>query len=103
MKSIDENNFEALDYDEARKEYLRKYKSLVKNLSAFKTLKRKLAEGTRICILEIDVPSSKRQAKYLNADGVYEANPETLKELLKDLAYPFGHGLCLAWCLLEND
>lgn len=99
-----------LDYIESRKKiYLSEYCRLVRKQPLYKKLKRKLKEGKRLMILEVDAPHQESLNYYQEKYGVgnnfivdhsMKANLKNLKIMLNDDLHPFGHGYCLAAALL---
>ena len=94
-----------LNYIESRKEiYVKEYSRLIRNTEIYKILLQKLIENKNICIVEIDVPSFNKDGIWKTDDNnnIFKPTLETLKLLLDDPKYPFGHGLVLSLCLLED-
>lgn len=64
-----------------------------------------IKNGINICIQEIDVPSLGKRGNYGNfvdSNGVYISNLETLDILLNDPSEAFGHGLCICYALHQD-
>lgn len=101
-----------LTYIEARKEiYLPVYSDLVKGQPQYNELLSRIRAGENLLILEVDGPHQESLSYYqknynVNDDfiqqGTMLATWENLKIMLDDAKHPFGHGYCLAWCLLED-
>lgn len=89
---IDKNGLETrLNYIEARKKlYFREYCRLIEILPEFQKLLKLYSEGKTIIICEIDVPDNE------------DMNLEKLKILINNPDIKFGHGLCLAWKILDS-
>lgn len=111
MKQISDDEYECLDYIEARKQiYVPVYCSAARKTKAFASLKSRLEHGENLLILEIDGPHYESlnyyKAKYGVGDDFIAPNNTTdailvnLKLLLNDSKHPFGHGYCLAAELL---
>lgn len=92
---IDKNNGleKRFNYIEARKNiYLKEYCRLIKKLDLYKELVDLYKNKKKTLIIcETDVPDNEiiTRAK--------------LEKLIEDPSKPFGHGLCLAWCLLDEE
>lgn len=101
---IDKENIETrLDYITARKEiYMKEYIRLVKQLPQYNILLEKLKNNKNVMLCEIDVPSKNKQGNYFAENDFCELTLEKLNLLLEDTTYPFGHGLCLAYSLLQD-
>ena len=84
-----EGNEHRMGYIEARKKlYVAEYLRLIKNLPIVETLHEMFAEQD-LYIAEIDVPHNQL------------ITVELLERLLENPDKPFGHGLCVAWLLLD--
>ena len=80
-----------LNYLEARKEiYFKEYCRLVEKLPEYKTLLGMLQKGQDIVLCETDVPDNEIM------------DQEKLAALLINPSIKFGHGLCLAYSLLNH-
>ena len=100
-----------LDYVEARKLiYLKEYSDLVKQHPLFLKLKKMLSEGKNLLIIEIDGPHEESLDYYIEKYGVgcdfienntMIASKDNLEIMLNDTKHAFGHGYCLAACLLD--
>lgn len=106
--SIDANNVEKrMDYLTARKEiYAFEYIRLVKNLPIYRTLLAYLRMGKNLLICEIDVPATGKKGIYgqdCDDNNSCLISLEKLELLLNDPSEAFGHGLCLAYALLEDN
>ena len=73
-------------------------KQVYKNL----LFKLKKDPNMKICIYEIDVPCSTKKNSFYSKDKYYECTLEKIDKMLHDSSEPFGHGLCLAYALLED-
>ena len=96
--------WEYLNYLEARKKiYWPIYRDSVKKHQEFYKLKQMLQEGKNLLIIEVDGPKNNSDiTNCINNDTVL-INKDILKIVLNDLKYPFGHGYCLAACLLDIE
>ncbi len=111
--SFKENPTEQLLYIEGRKEiYLPVYCTLVKRVSTFDKLRKKLANGENLLIIEVDGPHEESMNYYRENYGVSDdfiqkntmlVTEENIKIMLNDTKHPFGHGYCLAMALLGKD
>lgn len=109
--SISESG-ERMDYIESRKKiYLPIYTELAKQSSLFTTLLNKLKTGKNILICEVDGPRGDDDYyhnKYNTPKGTVVDNTVVVSDFgilemfLNDDKYPFGHGYCLSWSLLEE-
>ena len=82
-------------------EYIR----LIKDLPEYTTLLEYLKNGKNIMICEIDVPSKDKKGEYgkdCDANDICHLSIEKIELLLNDTNEPFGHGLCLAYSLLQD-
>ena len=106
-----ENGYVMLDYIEARKEiYVKVYSDLVTKHEKFKKLKKWLDKGINLLLIEIDGPHQESldyyKEKYNVKDDFIEnhtmlATKENLDIMLNDTKFAYGHGFCLANCLLD--
>jgi hypothetical protein len=83
------------------KEYIR----LIRKLLIYHQLLAKIIKGQNILITEVDVPHKDKKGFYnkdLDNNNIYNPTIESLNILLNDSSEPFGHGLCLAYALLED-
>lgn len=100
-----------LDYVEARKKiYLPGYCELVKQQPSFQKLKKMLADGQNLNIIEIDGPRQESLDYYVEMYGVPKnwiennsilVTEESMEIMLNDEKHSFGHGYCLAMALLD--
>ena len=63
-------------------------------------------EGNNLMIVEIDVPGNGKKGSYgedCTTDDVCIMSLDKVNVLLEDLSEPFGHGLCLVYCLLTDE
>ncbi len=60
--------------------------------------------GLNIIIYEVDVPEKNKKGKFSEVldGGFYYCTLKKLDELLNSSEEAFGHGLCLAYALLED-
>lgn len=104
----EDGNFRIISYIEARKElYVKEYSRLIRKTKEYSTLIDRLRQGKDIILLEIDVPKSSKKGLYgscvTNKDGITtEMSLDLIDGLMKSPDEPFGHGLCIAKCLLED-
>lgn len=94
-----------MDYITARKNiYMTEYKRLIRVLPAYQELLKMLRDGKNLLLCEIDVPSKGKKGEYGNVedDETYNITIEKLDILLNDPSEAFGHGLCIAYALLED-
>ena len=104
---------EKLDYVESRKAiYLPLFCKLVKKQPQFQELKKRLAKGENLLILEVDGPHQESLSYYRHKYGVGEdfiqdhtilVTKPHMRVMLNDPKHPFGHGYCLAMALLNVD
>ncbi len=102
-----------LDYIQARKAiYLPVYCDMVKKETQFIELKKRLENGEKLLIIEVDGPHQECLDYYREKYGVDEdfienytmlVNEENIRIMLNDPKFPFGHGYCLAMALLDKD
>lgn len=102
----------ALDYIQSRKEiYLPVYAEMVRKRPQYKELLSMLKSGTNLLIVEVDGPHEESLPYYKKHYGVSDdfidkgsmlCTEENLEIMLNDKRHNFGHGYCLARCLLEN-
>jgi hypothetical protein len=101
-----EGNEHRLDYITTRKQiYVKEYIRLIKQLPEYKTLLDKLKNGKNIMICEMDVPSKDKKGEYgkdCDVNNICYLSIEKLEILLNDTNEAFGHGLCLAYSLLQD-
>lgn len=100
-----------LDYITARKRiYLTLYSRMVRDKPQFLALRKKLAQGENLLLLEVDGPHQESLKYYVDKYGVstdfiqagsVAATLENLELLLNDPKHPFGHGYALAWSLYD--
>jgi ATP-dependent DNA helicase PIF1 len=111
LKRIDENTYQGpLDYVEARCEiYIPEYARLVKKQAQYADLVKRLASGENLLIAEVDGPIQTSIDYYVSKYGIpsntfenwtCEPTLELIKILIEDTKHSFGHGYCLAMCLM---
>lgn len=95
--------------------YLPEYCRLVKKEPKFKELKKRLAAGENLLIVDVDGPHEETLDYYKNEYGVQDDfiekdtilldpnNLDNLRIMLHDTAHSFGHGYCLALALLDLE
>lgn len=109
LYSVDEkgNNH---DYVSARKHiYFNTYKTLVQEHKRFKYLKSLLEKGKNLLIIEVDGPKEDLSYYIENygveedfiVDNTIDCTEKNMEIMLNDTKHPFGHGYCLAMCLLN--
>lgn len=83
---------------------MREYARLVRRTKIYTDLLSRLRAGRDICIVEVDVPAYDKKGLWSTKgpDNIKEIDIALLDQLLDDPRYPFGHGLVLAKCLLED-
>lgn len=98
-------DYKIIDYIEARKViYLPKYKEIAVKTKKFKKLQQMLKDGINIQINEVDGPVYEDIYPYnLVVNNSIEINKDILTELINKSNQAFGHGYCLAACLLNID
>lgn len=93
-------------YIDARKNiYCNKYKKLVRELDIYNELLQDVKNGVKILITEVDVPCKGKKGFYglnLDENNIYQADLDKIQVLLNDPSEAFGHGICLAYALLED-
>lgn len=105
---LNNNKYEERRYNyiEARKNiYIKEYIRLIRKLPIYQELLNKLRNGQNILITEVDVPELNKKGyygKFVDNDNIYKPTLETLNLLINDPSESFGHGLCLAYGLLED-
>jgi len=101
-----DGNETRLDYITTRKQiYLKEYIRLIKELPEYKNLLNKLKNGKNIMLCEIDVPSNDKKGEFgkdCNENNICYLSIKKLELLLNDTNEAFGHGLCLAYSLLQD-
>jgi len=106
MVKLKNQNEIRFGYIEGRKNfYFSEYIRLIHSIESYYNILNMLKEGKNILILEIDVPSPNKKGYYgkmCDSFGYYRATKETLLQLLDDPSEAFGHGLCLAFSLLND-
>lgn len=100
-----------LDYVSARKQiYLKHYARAVKKHPVFQDLKRRLAAGENLLIIEVDCCQERSLSYYKEKYGVGDdfiengtmiVNPRNLEIMLNDTKERYGHGYVAAGCLLD--
>jgi len=114
LKTATETEFsDKLGYIDARKQiYIPEYCRLVKRQKKFKQLKRKIAAGENIMIVEVDGPHGESISHYIAKYGVKRdfilnnsmlVEENNIKIMLNDPKHNFGHGYCLAMALLGKE
>jgi hypothetical protein len=95
-----------LDYLEARRQvYFREYCRLVRGTKEYKELLGLLIAGKNLMICEMDVPAAGKGGLYgkcCSGSVSDTLSLAILEGLLDDPSEAFGHGLCLAYALLED-
>ena len=101
-----------LNYVDARKTiYVPLYESAVKAKPQFMELVNRLTSGENLLIIEVDGPHQESLSHYQQEYGVASdfieggsvaATEENLDILLNDTLHPYGHGYCLARCLIRS-
>ncbi len=99
------DNYKIIDYIRARKKvYFTKYREIAINTKMFCGLKSMLKNGKNIQINEVDGPVYMDEYLYDQVEaGSIEINEDVLKGFVNNPSQPFGHGYCLAACLLDID
>jgi hypothetical protein len=90
--------------------YFKLYSTLVRKQDKYKKLLISVADGKNIVICEVDGPHQKSLQYYIKKGASPEliknnqmvANYNNLRFMQNDIKHPFGHGYCLARCLLED-
>ncbi len=100
-----------LDYIQGRKQiYYPVYSKLVRKEKQFLELKDRLSKGENLLIIEVDGPHTESLDHYQKKYDVKDdfiirntmlATPRNLEIMLNDTLHPYGHGYCLASCLLD--
>jgi deoxyribonuclease-4 len=113
LYSLISKNGEKLDYVSARKQiYAKVYNNLVKKEKTFCKLQKMLFEGKNLLIIEVDGPHMESLDYYKKTFSVNDdfiendtilATHDNLKIMLDDVKFPYGHGYCLASCLLNIE
>lgn len=109
-EEVSQSSYKCLDYVQSRKYiYVPLYLKLVQEQDQFKELKKRLANGENLLILEVDGPHQESVDYYKSAyydipenfieQNTIEANPFSLSIMLHDEKHPFGHGYCLSMAL----
>lgn len=87
-----QQSWDTLDYISSRKKiYCQNYERLVKTTTAYKQLKELYDSGVALQICEMDV----RDSMWCTRDSI--------RHELYNTHAPFGHGLCLATCLMGYE
>lgn len=101
-----DGNETRLNYLDLRKKmYMGEYIRLIRKLPEYSKLLNGLKKGKNIMICEVDVSSNGKKGEYgLDCDdnNMCILSTEKVMKLLEDTSEPFGHGLCLAYALLED-
>jgi hypothetical protein len=88
-----------IDYVTARKEvYVKEYYDLIKDRERTLHWKRLLDSGKNITIYDFDGPRNEDKSV-----SCLELNEELLKERIKELNFPFGHGYVVGCALAGID
>jgi len=105
----DDKTYEILNYIDARKKiYMPLYIQLVRNKPQFKELKKRLAQGENLLIIEVDGPHQESLEYYKEKYGVNDkfienntivVDKKNMTIMLNDDKHPFGHGYCLGIAL----
>jgi hypothetical protein len=100
-----------LDYVSSRKAiYVPLYERLVQDKKQFLELRRRLAQGENLLIIEVDGPHQESMTYYQEhyhtaddfmTDDTMLATADNLKIMLNDPKHPYGHGFCLAAALQD--
>ncbi len=112
LYSVPSDDIEAkLGYVDSRKQiYLKYYLEAVVKEKKFLVLKKRLAKGESLLIIEVDGPHQESLEYYKKTYGVSDkfvvdstmlATRKNLKIMLNDEKHPFGHGYVLAAALLD--
>jgi len=101
-----------LDYVQARKTiYVPIYEAAVREQVQFKDLVARLKAGENLLIIEVDGPHQESLQYYMDTysvtsdfieGGTVLATEGNLDILLNDTLHPYGHGYCLARCLIRE-
>jgi len=101
-----------LGYVDSRKAiYFPLFVSLVKKYELYGELLERLQNGENLLIVEVDGPHEEDLGYYKSLYGVgndfivdnsMEVTPGNIDIMLNDAKNPFGHGYCLAACLLKD-
>jgi hypothetical protein len=101
-----DGNETRMDYVTLRKQiYMVEYTRLIRQLPEYGVLLNKLQRGENIMICEVDVPANGKRGCYgvsCDANGVCVMTIAKVEMLLEDTSESFGHGLCLAYALLQD-
>jgi hypothetical protein len=99
-----DGNETRMDYITTRKDiYVKEYSRLIRKTPEYSKLLTKLTKGENIMLCEIDVPANNKKGEYGNdcdENNICHMSIDKLEILLNDPSEAFGHGLCLAYCLL---
>ena len=111
--ALKDGSDEKLDYIKARKEiYVPEYCKLVKAQKKFTELKKRLARGENLLIVEVDGPHQDSLPYYIGrynvtkdffVNNTVDVTDDNMKILLNDQKHNFGHGYCLGMALLGVD
>jgi hypothetical protein len=91
--------------------YYKNYAAYVRAQQKYETLFDMIRNGKNVSICEVDGPHQESLQYYMNKYGVsksfirnnqMDATRKSLDIMLNDTKHPFGHGYCLAACLLED-
>jgi hypothetical protein len=98
-------------YAESRRHiYFPLYKNLVTKVEEFTILRKRLQSGENLLILETDGPHQESLGYYMETYNVSQdfidrntmlATKNNIEIMLNDTKHSFGHGYCLATCLLD--
>jgi len=102
-----------LNYIQSRKQiYVPLYCKLVRRARQFKELKKRVENGEKLLIIEVDGPHQeslsyykrnyKVGSKFIDKHTI-KVNKKNMKIMLNDDKHPFGHGYCLGMALLDID
>ena len=103
-------SFEKLDYISARKKiYCGEYARLLPKHPSFIKLKSMLEKGKNLLLIEVDGPPINQQKRGFPYDEVTSESPGlfldeiTVKFLLNDPTFPFGHGYTIGTILIGGE
>ena len=101
--AIDKNgNQTRMDYITARKQiYVKEFMRLIRAVPEYTVLLNKLRNGQNLMLCEVDVPAPGKKGAYAS-DTVCYMDIGKLETLMNDTQESFGHGLCIAYALLQD-
>jgi hypothetical protein len=104
-----DGNRTRMDYVTARKQiYVKEFIRLIRALPEYANLLNKLRNGQNIMLCEVDVPAPGKKAPFDISNGAYASDAicymdmPKLEAMLNDTQESFGHGLCIAYALLQD-